>query len=430
MATSEKNKNFPFEDKTFPEVAFAVDKAILREVEEMEEKVFTASLQVKGWRLPTKASKGLSHNSSSESNSDSEENQSPLAIAIARLLALEQAVERRYLKHPLRNDKLNIPANIGTAAAPGEVPSEDGQPREVEKPDSAEEEILTPALKIWRNAVVTSQSASQLSMCLNMLYDCVAWEKSIMKVFCQICRKGDNEELLLLCDGCDRGYHTYCCMPKLSSIPEGDWYCTDCIVLAAGSDNCCICGGATGKMAKCDNCPRNFHLQCLEPPLSKVPRASWTCPNCKKKRSKPRRRRKIRDDDEEEDDRRPLTPPPKEEVRPHANRKQASKDMAPCRMILAEMEKHEDAWPFLVPVNPKQFPEYYKIIKRPMDFHTMKIKLRDCQYQGPNEFVDDARTVFLNCEEFNEDDSEVGQAGKRLFEFFERRWEQLAPNMD
>ncbi|XP_022779270.1 bromodomain adjacent to zinc finger domain protein 2B-like isoform X4 [Stylophora pistillata] len=430
VATSEKNKNFPFEDKTFPEVAFAVDKAILREVEEMEEKVFTASLQVKGWRLPTKASKGLSHNSSSESNSDSEENQSPLAIAIARLLALEQAVERRYLKHPLRNDKLNIPANIGTAAAPGEVPSEDGQPREVEKPDSAEEEILTPALKIWRNAVVTSQSASQLSMCLNMLYDCVAWEKSIMKVFCQICRKGDNEELLLLCDGCDRGYHTYCCMPKLSSIPEGDWYCTDCIVLAAGSDNCCICGGATGKMAKCDNCPRNFHLQCLEPPLSKVPRASWTCPNCKKKRSKPRRRRKIRDDDEEEDDRRPLTPPPKEEVRPHANRKQASKDMAPCRMILAEMEKHEDAWPFLVPVNPKQFPEYYKIIKRPMDFHTMKIKLRDCQYQGPNEFVDDARTVFLNCEEFNEDDSEVGQAGKRLFEFFERRWEQLAPNMD
>lgn len=43
-------------------------------------------------------------------------------------------------------------------------------------------EIITPALKIWRNAVVTSLSASQLAMCLFMLYDCVAWEKSIMKV--------------------------------------------------------------------------------------------------------------------------------------------------------------------------------------------------------------------------------------------------------
>lgn len=46
-ASSESKKDAAFEDKTFPHVAFAVDKAILREVEEMEEKVFTASLQVK-----------------------------------------------------------------------------------------------------------------------------------------------------------------------------------------------------------------------------------------------------------------------------------------------------------------------------------------------------------------------------------------------
>ncbi|XP_029202524.2 bromodomain adjacent to zinc finger domain protein 2B-like isoform X4 [Acropora millepora] len=433
LANISSKKDTPFADKTFPHVAFAVDKAILREVEEMEEKVFTASLQVKGWRLPPKASKGLSRNAlSADFNPLGEE--SPLGIAISRLTSLERGIERRYLKHPLRNDKLQIPANIGTAAAPGEVPSgEDGPPKEEEKME-VNVEMITPALKIWRDAVLTAQSAAQLSMCLSMLYDCVAWEKSIMKVFCQICRKGDNEELLLLCDGCDRGYHTYCCTPKLSSIPEGDWYCMDCIVLAAGGDNCCMCGGASGKMAKCDNCPRNFHLQCLEPPLSKVPRASWTCPTCKRKRSKPRRKRKVKEKEEEEEEdigySRSLTPPPKEEVRPHANRKQSSKDMAPCRLILAEMEKHEDAWPFLVPVNAKQFPEYYRIIKRPMDFHTMKIKLRDCQYSGPNEFVDDARTVFLNCEEFNEDDSEVGQAGKRLFQFFERRWEELAFNLD
>lgn len=31
----------------------------------------------------------------------------PLAIAITRLLALEQAIERRYLKHPLRNEWVN-----------------------------------------------------------------------------------------------------------------------------------------------------------------------------------------------------------------------------------------------------------------------------------------------------------------------------------
>lgn len=42
------------------------------------------------------------------------------------------------------------------------------------------------------------------------------------------------------------------------------------------------------------------------------------------------------------------------EQRHHVNRKQSTKDMAPCRVILAEMEKHDDAWPFLVPVNAKQ----------------------------------------------------------------------------
>lgn len=53
--------------------------------------------------------------------------------------------------------------------------------------------------------------------------------------------------------------------------------------------------------------------------------------------------------EEEEQDERDV-----QEPRHHVNRKQTSKDMAPCRVILAEMEKHDDAWPFLIPVNAKQ----------------------------------------------------------------------------
>ena len=47
------------------------------------------------------------------------------------------------------------------------------------------------------------------------------------------------------------------------------------------------------------------------------------------------------------------------------------------RLILMEMEKHDDGWPFLQPVNCKQFTSYRKFIKVPMDFSTMKQKLRD-----------------------------------------------------
>lgn len=46
---------------------------------------------------------------------------------------------------------------------------------------------------------------------------------------CQVCRKGDNDDCLLLCDGCDRGCHMYCLKPKITQVPEGDWFCPTCI---------------------------------------------------------------------------------------------------------------------------------------------------------------------------------------------------------
>jgi histone demethylase JARID1 len=52
---------------------------------------------------------------------------------------------------------------------------------------------------------------------------------------CEICQKNENEEKLLLCDGCNRGYHMYCLSPPLSSIPRTDWYCLQCLT-AVGKD--------------------------------------------------------------------------------------------------------------------------------------------------------------------------------------------------
>ena len=49
-----------------------------------------------------------------------------------------------------------------------------------------------------------------------------------MNAKCRICRKKTDPEKMLLCDGCDRGHHMYCLKPKLKSVPQGDWYCSDC----------------------------------------------------------------------------------------------------------------------------------------------------------------------------------------------------------
>lgn len=34
---------------------------------------------------------------------------------------------------------------------------------------------------------------------------------------------------MLLCDGCDDSYHTFCLLPPLSEIPKGDWRCPRCV---------------------------------------------------------------------------------------------------------------------------------------------------------------------------------------------------------
>lgn len=101
------------------------------------------------------------------------------------------------------------------------------------------------------------------------------------------------------------------------------------------------------------------------------------------------------------------------------------KDLTICHTVISEMEALDHAWPFLQPVNTKQFPTYKKVIKQPMDLATIKKKLDSNGYKLRDEFLDDVRLIFSNCEMFNEDDSPVGKAGHAMKRHFEARWAEL-----
>jgi PHD-finger/Ring finger domain len=45
---------------------------------------------------------------------------------------------------------------------------------------------------------------------------------------CEICHRADREDVMLLCDECDCGYHIDCLEPVLQEIPHGSWYCANC----------------------------------------------------------------------------------------------------------------------------------------------------------------------------------------------------------
>ncbi|XP_023787264.1 bromodomain adjacent to zinc finger domain protein 2B isoform X8 [Cyanistes caeruleus] len=380
------------ENWSVEEQAMEMDLAILQQVEDLERRVASASLQVKGWLCPEPASERddlvyREHKSitrlhkkhdgdcagGGEGNASSLERRSdnPLDIAVTRLADLERNIERRT------------------------------------------EEDIAPGLRVWRRALSEARSAAQVALCIQQLQKSIAWEKSIMKVYCQICRKGDNEELLLLCDGCDKGCHTYCHRPKISTIPDGDWFCPACIAKASGQ---------TLKVKK---------LQIKG-----------------KKSNEQKRSRKLAGETEDEDSattsvalKRGKTDPKKRKMDENVcvsqlkqdnctavkkpKRDGDSKDLAICSMILSELETHEDAWPFLLPVNLKLVPGYKKVIKKPMDFSTIRDKLSSGQYPNLEAFSLDVRLVFDNCETFNEDDSDIGRAGHNMRKYFEKKWTEI-----
>ncbi|KAK3240387.1 Methyl-CpG-binding domain-containing protein 9 [Cymbomonas tetramitiformis] len=46
---------------------------------------------------------------------------------------------------------------------------------------------------------------------------------------CEHCKRMDGEAFMLLCDTCNKGYHTWCLEPALDSVPERDWQCPSCL---------------------------------------------------------------------------------------------------------------------------------------------------------------------------------------------------------
>uniref|UniRef100_A0A8C3XWM3 Bromodomain adjacent to zinc finger domain protein 2B n=1 Tax=Chelydra serpentina TaxID=8475 RepID=A0A8C3XWM3_CHESE len=415
------------ENWSVEEQAMEMDLAILHQVEDLERRVVSASLQVKGWMCPEPASERedlvyYEHKSFTKlykkhdgecaggegGNTSALERKSdnPLDIAVTRLADLERNIERRYLKSPLSTTIQIKLDNVGTVTVPAPAPSISGDG------DGIEEDIA-PGLRVWRRALSEARSAAQVALCIQQLQKSIAWEKSIMKVYCQICRKGDNEELLLLCDGCDKGCHTYCHRPKITTIPEGDWFCPACIAKASGQ---------TLKIKKLQIKGKKSNEQKRGSKLSLTgdtedEDSATTSSSLKRGKIDPKKR-KIDENISNQLKQESFTPTKKP-------KRDESKDLAICSMILSELETHEDAWPFLLPVNLKLVPGYKKVIKKPMDFSTIREKLSSGQYPNLEAFSLDIRLVFDNCETFNEDDSDIGRAGHNMRKYFEKKWTEI-----
>uniref|UniRef100_A0A6Q2ZD54 RING-type E3 ubiquitin transferase n=1 Tax=Esox lucius TaxID=8010 RepID=A0A6Q2ZD54_ESOLU len=194
-------------------------------------------------------------------------------------------------------------------------------------------------------------------------------------------------------------------------------------------DWCAVCNNG-GELLCCDRCPKVFHITCHIPTLKCSPSGEWMCTFC---RSLDSPEMEYEPDDE---------PRNKEK----SDQGLSPEDQRRCERLLLYVFCHDLSEGFQEPV-PPSIPNYYKIIKKPMDLTLVKQKLQlkhTQHYQSPKEFVSDVRLVFSNCAKYNEmsriiqvydeekqsnvqADSEVAEAGKAVSLYFEERLLEMYP---
>ncbi|EPY88415.1 hypothetical protein CB1_000174005 [Camelus ferus] len=136
------------------------------------------------------------------------------------------------------------------------------------------------------------------------------WQCPECKV-CQNCKQSGEDSKMLVCDTCDKGYHTFCLQPVMKSVPTNGWKCKNCrICVECGTrsssqwhHNCLVCDSCyqqqdnlcpfCGKcyhpelqkdMLHCNMCKRWVHLECDKPTdheLDSQLKEEYICLYCK-----------------------------------------------------------------------------------------------------------------------------------------------------
>ncbi|KAM3864552.1 bromodomain-containing protein 4-like [Diretmus argenteus] len=123
----------------------------------------------------------------------------------------------------------------------------------------------------------------------------------------------------------------------------------------------------------------------------------------------------------------PFNPAPPEIWNPSRPKRQTNQLQYLLKVVLKTLWKHQFAWPFQGPVDAIKLnlPDYYKIIKIPMDMGTIKKRLENSYYWNAQECIQDFNTMFTNCYIYNKPGDDIVLMAEALEKLFLKKISEM-----
>ena len=323
------------------------------------------------------------------------------------LLSLQEGIHPKYLQQPLGTSTL-------TAQQQGK------------KKKSAGTKPQHSCLAAWRSSLAKCSSLSQIALHMSVLECSIAWNKSLMNARCRICRRGRDEDCLLLCDKCDRGYHTFCLTPPLKSIPKTDWFCPDCQpALPVRPKSRKVRGAYTEKASspdslRSDEASSNSETtDTEETEFSNEGKTSATdYGNGTKRKVGIFESKKVKAISA---GKRKLDTAVALNTRGIKKQKiEVATTKILCEEILEKVQNHRLADLLIDPLSDIDVPDYSRVTKHTICLLNISEKISQSVYQSAGEFNQDMELMFTNCQTYNKPNSLISRTANNLRSFYRK----------
>uniref|UniRef100_A0A452U3V4 Bromodomain testis-specific protein n=1 Tax=Ursus maritimus TaxID=29073 RepID=A0A452U3V4_URSMA len=122
-----------------------------------------------------------------------------------------------------------------------------------------------------------------------------------------------------------------------------------------------------------------------------------------------------------------VNPPPPEYINIKRNGRLTNQLQYLQKVVLKALWKHSFSWPFQQPVDAVKLklPDYYTIIKTPMDLNTIKKRLEHKYYVKASECIADFNIMFSNCYLYNKPGDDIVLMAQALEKLFRQKLSQM-----